>query len=164
MKLHELHVHQRGPGVISQRVAVAGVFPTIAGYFESPANAAGGQHDGFGAEQLVAASLALVTKCSGHAAAALEQCNYGAFHVHVDALMDAVILQSADHLQARAIAHMRQARIFVPAEIALQDAAVGCAIEHRAPGFQLTHAFGRFLGMQFRHAGIVQILAAAHGV
>ena len=96
--------------------------------------------------------------------AVLEQREDGAFHVKVDALMDAVILKSADHFETGAVAHVGQARIFVAAEIALQDAAVLGAIEDRAPGFQFAHAVRRFLGVQLGHARIVQILAAAHGV
>ena len=85
-------------------------------------------------------------------------------HVNVDALMNAVILQGADHLQAGAIADMREPRIFVPAKISLQDAPVFCAIEHRAPGFQFPHAIGRFFRVQLGHPPIVDILAAAHRV
>ena len=84
--------------------------------------------------------------------------------MHVHALVNAVILQRADHLQAGAIADVRQPRIAMAAEVALQDAAVFRAIEDRAPGFEFAHTLGRFLGVQFRHAPIVQILAAAHGV
>jgi hypothetical protein len=39
--------------------------------------------------------------------------------VHIDALVYSVILKSSDHFKARAIAHMREARIFMAAEIAL---------------------------------------------
>ena len=59
------------------------------------------------------------------------------FHVHVDALMDAVILQRADHLEAGAIADVREPRIAVAAEVALEDAAVGRAVEQRAPRLEL---------------------------
>ena len=82
----------------------------------------------------------------------------------VDALMDAVILQRADHLQAGAVAHVRQARIAVAAEVALKNLAVLGAIENRAPGFEFVHPRRSFLGVQFRHAAVVQVLAAAHGV
>ena len=85
-------------------------------------------------------------------------------HVHVDSLMDAVVLQCADHFEAGAIADVREARIFVAAEISLQNAAVLCAIEHRAPRFQFAHAIGRFLGVQLGHAPLVYVLAAAHRV
>ncbi len=69
----------------------------------------------------------------------------GALHVKIDALVDAVILQGADHLQAGAVAHVRQARITVPAEIALQNLAVFGAIEQRAPSLQFAHALGASL-------------------
>ena len=78
--------------------------------------------------------------------------------------MDAVVLQRADHFQAGAIADMRQPRIFVAAEISLQNAPVFRAIEDRAPGFEFAHAIGRFLGVQLRHAPIIDVLPAAHGV
>jgi len=78
--------------------------------------------------------------------------------------MDAVILQRPDHFQPGSIAHVRQARIAVSAEVALQNAPVFGAVEQRAPGFQLAHARRGFLGMQLGHARVVQILAAAHSV
>ena len=85
-------------------------------------------------------------------------------HVDVDALVHAVILQRADHLQPGAIADVREARIFVAAEISLQNAAVFRAIENRAPGLELAHPRGRFLGVQLRHPPIVDVLPAAHRV
>ena len=48
MKLHELHVQQLGAGAVGQRVAVAGVFPTVAGDLVGAADAAGGHHHGLG--------------------------------------------------------------------------------------------------------------------
>ena len=50
------------------------------------------------------------------------------------------------------------------AEITLQDAAVRSAVENRTPCFQLSHARGRFFGVQFGHSPTVQILATAHGI
>ena len=55
------------------------------------------------------------------------------FHVHVDALVDAVILQRADQLQAGAVAHVCQARKLVATEVALQNAPLAGAIEQRPP-------------------------------
>ena len=54
----------------------------------------------------------------------------------VDAVMDRVILQRADQLEAGAIADVRQARIAMAAEVALEDAAVRRAIEDRAPALR----------------------------
>ena len=86
------------------------------------------------------------------------------FHMEIDSLMNAVILQRTDHLKTGAIPNVRQPGITMPAEIALQNAPVFRAIEHRTPRFELAHAIRSFLGVQFRHAPIVQILAAAHRV
>ena len=78
--------------------------------------------------------------------------------------MYAVVLQRADHLQPGAIANVRQPGIAMSAKIALQNAAIFRAIEQRTPGFEFAHTGGSFLGVELRHAPVVQILAAAHGV
>ena len=59
---------------------------------------------------------------------------------------------------------MGEARIAVAAKIALENSTVPSPIEDRAPAFQFADAFGRFLGMQFSHAPVVDILAPAHCV
>ena len=59
---------------------------------------------------------------------------------------------------------MRQPRIFVSAEIALQDSAIGRPVEHCSPRFQLAHARRRFLRVQLGHAPVIDILPAAHGI
>jgi len=51
----------------------------------------------------------------------------------VDALVHAVILKRPDHLETRAIADVREPRIAMAAEIALQNAAVRRPIEERPP-------------------------------
>ena len=78
--------------------------------------------------------------------------------------MNPVILERADHLEAGAIADVGQPRILVAAEVALQDAAVRRAIEERAPGLELADAVRRLLRVQLRHAPVVDVLTAAHGV
>ena len=164
MKLHELHVEQFGAGAVGEREPVAGVFPTVAGDLVRAADAAGGEDDGLGLPQDEVALFAIVAEGAGDAAAIHQQAEDGAFHVHFHAGVDAVILQGADHLEAGAVADVGQAGIAMPAEVALQNAAVFGAIEERAPGFEFAHAVGRFLGVQFGHAPVVQVLAAAHGV
>ena len=84
--------------------------------------------------------------------------------MHIDRLIDGVVLQRPDHLEAGAIANVCQPRIFVATEVALQDAAVGSSIEHGSPGLQLTHAIGRFLRVQLGHPPVIEILAATHRV
>ena len=94
----------------------------------------------------------------------MQQRDDRALHVHLDALVYAVVLQRADHFQPGAVAHVRQPGVFVPAEVALQDATVRGAIEQRAPRLQFAHALRRLLGVQLGHAPVVHVLAAAHGV
>ncbi len=127
-------------------------------------DAAGGQHHGLRRPDDEVALLAVVAERAGDAARVHQQRQHRAFHVHFHAGVDAVVLQRADHLEARAIAHVRQPRIAMAAEVPLQDPAVLRAVEHRAPGFQFVHAVRRFLGVQFGHAPVVQILPAAHGI
>ena len=53
--------------------------------------------------------------------------------MHVDALMNAMILQRADHLQAGPVSNMREAGILVTTKVALENAAVVCPVKERAP-------------------------------
>src|SRR5215467_6271142 len=78
--------------------------------------------------------------------------------------MNSMVLQSADHLQARAVTYVRQTGIPMTAEIPLQDLSIACAIEKGTPGFQFADARRRFLCVQFRHPPLTQILPAAHRV
>jgi len=87
-----------------------------------------------------------------------------ALHVDVDALVHRVLLEGADHLEPRAVAHVGEARVAVPAEVALADEAVLGAVEQRAPFLQLEHAVRRLHGVQLGHAPVVEHLAPAHGV
>ena len=83
---------------------------------------------------------------------------------HGRALVDRVILERADQLEAGAIADVGEARIAVAAEVALQDAAVRRAIEDRAVALELANAIGRLPRVELRHPPVVHVLAAAHGV
>ena len=164
MELDELHVLQRGAGVVGERVPVAGVLPAVAGDRVGPADSPGRQHDRLAAVQPEPPALAVVPQRAGHPAAVGEDPEHRALHVHVDALVDAVVLQRADHLQPGAVAHVRQAGILVPAEVALEDAAVGGAVEQRAPRLQLPHPVRRLPRVQLGHPPVVDVLPAAHRV
>jgi hypothetical protein len=96
-----------------------------------------------------AAALAVVGQHAPRRAAVEQQLDDRVLHVHVDPLWMPWILQRADHLEAGAIADVRQARIAVAAEVALVEAAVGRAVEHRAPAFELADRIRRFLGVEF---------------
>ena len=79
-------------------------------------------------------------------------------------VVDAVVLERADHLEAGAVADVGEPRVAVAAEVALEDAPVLRAVEERAPVLELADAVGRLLRVELRHAPVVQELAAAHRV
>jgi hypothetical protein len=85
-------------------------------------------------------------------------------HVEDDALVNAVILQGADHLEASAIADVRQPRVLVTAEVALENLPVLRAIEDRAPLLELANAIRGLFRVQLGHPPLVQVLPAAHRV
>src|SRR5665647_2688733 len=89
--------------------------------------------------------LAIVGERSSDAIAVLEQIDDRALHVHVDPLMDCVVLERPDHLQTRAISNMRESRIFVSAEISLENLSVGRSVENRSPRLKLVHPRWSFL-------------------
>ena len=62
MELDELHVDQLRAGVVGERMAVAGVFPTVARDLVGSPDAAGGEHDRFRAKNFEPAALAIVTE------------------------------------------------------------------------------------------------------
>src|SRR5207237_9033003 len=97
------------------------------------ADAARRQHHGLGLEEYKAAAFTVVAKSAADAVAVLEQLDDGAFHVHGHPLMNAVVLQCADHFQTAAVADIGQARILVTAEVALENTAVLGAVEDCPP-------------------------------
>jgi hypothetical protein len=164
VELHELHVDQLGPGVVGEGMTVARVLPAVRGDAEGAADAAGREHDGLGLEEHEAAPLPVVAERAGDARAVLQQAHDRRLHVHVDAAVDAVILQRADHLQPGPVADVGEPRILVAAEVALQDPAVVGAVHHRAPRLQLAHAVRRLLRVQLGHPPVVEVLPAPHRV
>ena len=147
VELHELHVDQLRPGVVAEGVAVAGPLPAVAGDLVRLADAAGRQHHRLRLEEDEAAAFPIVAQGTADPIAVLEQADDRTLHVDLDTLVDAVVLQGADHLQPGAVADVGQARVLVAAEVALEDAAVFRAVEDGPPGFQLADAVGRLLGV-----------------
>src|SRR5437016_13752189 len=78
-----------------------------------------------------AAALAPVADGADHAVAVLEQARDRALHVHVEALVDAVVLQRADHLEPGAVTDVGAPRVALAADLALPAAAVRGAVEAR---------------------------------
>src|SRR6185437_4682075 len=145
-------------------MAVTGAFPTVAGDFVSFADATGRENQSLGMEDFESTSLAVVAHRADDAIAIFQQRDDSELHVDVDALVDAVILQRADHFKAGTVANVREARIAMAAEVALKDFPIGRAIEDGAPSFEFADAIGRFLSMELGHAPVVDVLPAAHRV
>jgi hypothetical protein len=110
-------------------VAIARIFPTIAGDAKGTANAARRQDYGTRAEHHEAAAFPVIGQRAGGAPANHQQTAYGGFHEDINAPVHTVVLQRANHLQPRTVAYVRQARIGVAAEVALQNLAIFRAIE-----------------------------------
>ncbi len=79
--------------------------------------------------------------------AVLKQRDDGVLHVDFDPLMDAVVLERANHFQAGTIADVGESWIAMTTEIALKNSPIGRAVEHRSPSFEFADAVGRFLGV-----------------
>src|SRR5262249_9122283 len=111
MELHELHIDQIGARIIRERLPIAGVLPAIARDLECAAHASGTENHRLGFEQMKTAPLAVIGKDADHSAIVLEQGHNRVLHEYIDALMDTVILERANHLEASTIAYVCQARI-----------------------------------------------------
>ena len=164
MELHELHVQQLGAGTVGERLSVAGVLPTVRCHLEGAADATRGQDDRPGPEDAEPSPLAVVAERADNPVAVLQQLDDGALHVHVDPLVDAMVLQGPDHLQPGPVTDVREARIAVAAVVALQEPPVGCPVEDGAPRLELAHPVGCLLRVDLRHPPVVQILPAPHRV
>src|SRR5262245_11650729 len=128
-------------------MAVPSIFPAIAVDLVGSADPTGCQHNGCCSEQPEPATLAIITERARDPLAILEQGDDGVFPVDLASLVDAMVLQRADHCQARAVAHVGKSRVAVAPKIPLQYPAITGAVEQRSPGFQLSYAVGRLLGV-----------------
>ena len=164
VELDLLHVDEIGSHVHGHAHAVAAVLPRVGGHLPALARTAGGQHHGLAVEHDQLAAFAPVAYRAAHPAVVHEQVLDVALHVDVDAQRHRALLQRADHLQSGTVAHVGQSGVAVAAEVPLQDQALVGAVEQCAPFLQLQHPVGRLLGVELRHAPVVEQLAAAHGV
>ena len=153
------------PGVVRERVAVAGVLPAVAGDRVGPADAAGRQHDRLGAEQAEPAALAVVAKRAGDAVAVLEQrerrCTPCARRCRWWMPWSWSV-----RIISRPVRSPTCARrgYWWPPKLRWRMRPSGRAVEERAPRLELAHAVGRLLRVQLGHPPVVDVLSAAHGV
>jgi hypothetical protein len=107
MKLNEFHVDELRSCAISERVAVTGVFPAVAGNLVGASDAAGCQHDRFRSKDKKPAAFTIVTERADYSSVLFQQSKNGAFHVHIDPLMHTVSCKFShskpiDHRHVRA--------------------------------------------------------------
>src|SRR5262249_41826098 len=129
VELHELGVEELGAEEVGQALAVAGALPRVRVDLERAADAAGRQDDGLRLEDAQGAVLAPVPARAGHPVAISEKPRHRALHVDVHPGVDAVLLESPDHLEAGPVADVGEPRVLVAAEVALEDAPVLRPIE-----------------------------------
>ena len=165
VELDALHVDELGAGPQRHRVAVAGGLPGVGRELPGLADAAGGQDDRLGGEgDDLAGGPPVGDAPRGAAVGVVHDAQHLALHEDVGAHGHDLLLERADQLEPGAVAHVGQAREAVTAEVALEDLAVGRAVEERPPLLELVDAVRRLLGVQLGHAVVVEHLAAAHGV
>src|SRR6267142_6304354 len=164
MKLYELHVHQFGARLVSQSHAVAGVLPRIGSNAPGFADAASGNHDRLGFENYEPPNLSPVSESAGHPITIFQQASNRAFHVNIDTLMHAAILQRANHFKSGPIAHVTEPFESMAAKSALQNISICGPVEQGTPLFQLANALRTFLRMNLGHAPVIKKLSAAHRV
>src|SRR5204862_1685521 len=111
MELDELHIDEFGARVISEGMAIAGIFPTVAGDLESATDAAHGEDDGARAKNFKTTTFAIVSEHAANTIAIFEKLDRGVFHENFDAFVHAVVLERANHFQAGAVADVSEARI-----------------------------------------------------
>ena len=78
--------------------------------------------------------------------------------------MDAVLLESSNHFQTGAIAHMGKAGVSMAAEIPLENESLLGPVEQSTPFLEFKNSFRSFLGVDLGHAPVVEQFSPAHGV
>ena len=121
-------------------MTVTRIFPAVAGDLVRPSNSSRGEDHRLGTEHVKSSTLSVIPKRTRNAVAVFEQMDDRVLHENVYTKMDAMVLQSANHLEARTVTDMGQARISMTAEITLQDPTIARAVEKGTPRFQLADA------------------------
>src|SRR5258708_4743499 len=98
MKLDELHVDQLRTRVISERLPVPRIFPGVTSDLISAPNSSRRQHNRFSMKNLESPAFAVVAECTCDPVPILQQSHDRVLHVHIDSLMDPVILERPNHL------------------------------------------------------------------
>src|SRR5207253_10071638 len=120
--LFRSHVDQVRARPERQRVAVARVLPRVRRDLPRLADPPRREDDRLGLEEHDLPVGSPIADGARDALAVLQQARDRALHVHVDPLVDPVVLEGPDHLETGPVADMREARVAMTAEVALEDA------------------------------------------
>src|SRR6516164_6153096 len=145
-------------------MSVTGIFPTVAGNLKSPSDSPGGQHDRLCTEQDKVSLLPVVSKGATDAVSVFHKGNHRAFHMYGNPLMNAVVLEGANHFQSRPVPNMGESGIFMPSKVPLEDPSVRCSVKQGSPGFQLIDTSGCFPRVKFCHPPVIHVLTAPHRI
>jgi hypothetical protein len=129
MKLHELHIDKLGASMIRHRYPTSGAIPAVAGYFVNPAHASGCQDNRLRVKDLKTSAFAIISECADDPLVICQQLYNGMLLEEINPLVDPMVLKRPDHFQSGPVTNVREARIFVPAEITLKDPSVFCPVE-----------------------------------
>ncbi len=165
VELDALHVDQLGARPQRHGVTVPGTLPRVGREFPRLTGPARGEDDGLGVERDELPGRAPVRHASRDApVGVVHQFQDLAFHKHVGAHRDNLLLQRSNQFETRAVSDVRESCVAVPAEVALEDLAVLRAVKEGSPLFEFPDTIGGFFRVQLGHAVVVEVLAPTHGV
>ena len=116
MVLHHLHIHQPGPGVVSQGHAVPGNNQGVGRGFKEPAAAAGAEDNRLGPDGVDLAGADFQGRYPGHLPVLHNQPGDEPFLVAADAGLDQLLEHHMEQGLAGEIAHEKGARPPLAAE------------------------------------------------
>ncbi len=173
VELVELHVLQRQSVAVDDPDAVAGESVRVGGGLEDLSEAAGGEHDGLGAEHVDLTGGQFVRHYAGGALSVLghHQVEHVELVVELHALLDAVLVQGLQDHVAGAVGGVTGAAhggftvvAGVPAEPALVDAALGGPVERETHLLEVDDRVDGLLAHDLRGVLVNQVVAALDGV
>src|SRR5689334_18753126 len=97
MELHKFHIDELSAGVICKRMTIPGIFPTVTSDLKSATYSTCCKYHCLCPKYNEPATFTIITKCACNALLILQQTNHRAFHMHFHSLVNAMILQRANH-------------------------------------------------------------------
>ena len=141
MVLHHLHIHQAGPGVISQRHPVPGDNQGVGRGFKQPPAAPGAENDGLGADGVDLPGADFQGHYPGHLPILHYQRGNEPLLITADAGLDKLLEHHMEQGLAGEIAHKESARPPLPAESPGAQLALIVPVKGNAHVFHIDKGF-----------------------